>query len=157
METPSSHTTGENLFPEWPKDDVRSAETGRTYFDPDAIPEALRTASVVERNDRTKSHCSVELLATLRRCGLGVYAEIVLVDWWDGYRQDGNVFYRVNLSTPHGYDRRQVGTISLNDEGIDDIQSTLDLLADAKKFIRWHKRQEQQRLEALIESAEMKS
>src|SRR5438093_265557 len=93
-------------FPEWPKDVVRNVNEGQTYCDTDAIPEEMRTKATHEE-DETDNLQRIEPITTLRRAYLDVYAEIVQIEFWIAHKEDGNLFYQVNLVRPSsiGFDR----------------------------------------------------
>jgi hypothetical protein len=134
-----------SMFPFWPNDLVHDVRDDQTYCDPEAIPEQLRT-----RKRRDECHdCSfedVEPITTLRRAYLGVYAEVVRISYWIGRKEDGSTFYQVNLVRPLnlGFARDQQGTVTLDynlGAGFSEFEAVAVLLADAKRFIEWHRQE----------------
>ena len=130
------------LFPRW--GDKERIQEGQTYIAPDAIPEDMRTKERL-RESKTGDYERVEPVTTLRRPYFGVYAEIVWIEYWISRKEDGNMFYQVNLVSPHNvaFARDQIGTISMNhNESCDfnEFDETRKLLDDVQRFIDWHRK-----------------
>jgi hypothetical protein len=84
-----------------------------------------------------------------------VYVEIVRIAYWIGGKDDGSVFYQVNLVSPSllGFDRDQRGTLSLDYNlgcGLSEFEAVTALLADAKRFIEWHKEHSEKMLTIVV-------
>lgn len=135
------------MFPEWPKDLAHGVKNDQTYQDTEAIPAELRTRNERKEFDDGGFH-EIEAITTLRRAYLGVYAEIVRISYWIGRKGDGDTFYQVNVVTPHciGFDRNQPGTVTLDynlGAGFSEFEAATRLIADAKEFIEWHRKEHQ--------------
>jgi hypothetical protein len=132
------------LFPAWPKGAGNFREEDQTYVDPEAIPAEMRTRGEHTDHEDGGFH-TIEPVTILRRAFVGVFAEIVRIDYWIGIKEDGCGFYQVNLVSPInlGFDRSQNGTVSLDYNlgcGFSEFTGVVALLADAERFIKWHRK-----------------
>jgi hypothetical protein len=135
----------ESPFPKWGNLDSRDSSV--TYLNQDTIPEESRTPGY-SHDFEDGGFETVEPIATLHRCYLGIFAEIIRISYWIARKEDGTTFYQVNLVQPYriAFDPVQPGAIGISchfGRQIDDFESVRRLLADAKTFIEWHQKQKE--------------